>query len=67
MLRADIEVDCPRCRYPVWVLVAEVVVETTVRCPCCRVRIQLRDDRASFATAGDIVEQHIEDMLRELL
>jgi len=35
-LHSDIEVPCPQCGYPLWVLWAEIVVQTAVRCPACR-------------------------------
>jgi ribosomal protein S27E len=65
-LRGDLDVDCPACGYPVWVLYSEIVAQTAVLCPCCRDRIWLRDAAGSAQTAGDVVEGQIEQMLKEL-
>jgi hypothetical protein len=44
---------------------SEVVVQTTVRCPCCRISIRLIDERASGANAGNVIEAMVEDALRQ--
>jgi hypothetical protein len=65
-LRSDIDVDCPECGYPIWVRYAEIVVQTAVRCPCCRIQIWLGDAEGGMQTAGDVVEQQIEQALKGL-
>ncbi len=66
LLHGDLEVDCPRCRYPVWVQYAEVVVQTAVLCPCCRIRIRLHDAQGSVHNAGQVIEQQINQALKGL-
>src|SRR5829696_1912631 len=43
LLHGDHEVGCPRCGYPIWIMYAEIVAQTAVRCPCCRIGIWLHD------------------------
>lgn len=62
LLRQDAEVDCPSCTYPLWIRLSEVVVQTAVRCPCCRVRIHLVDDRGSAAGMGAEIDSMIEGL-----
>jgi hypothetical protein len=56
-LRGDLDVDCPTCGYSLWVRWSEVVAQTTVLCPCCRIRIRLLDDRGGMQTAGEVLER----------
>jgi transcription elongation factor Elf1 len=65
LLRSDFEFECPRCGYINWARMSEVVVQTTVRCPCCRISIRLIDERASGANAGNVIEAMVEDALRQ--
>ncbi len=65
-LHSDLEFDCPVCRYPVWVTWAEVVVQLTVRCPCCRAAIRLADADGSMQSAGRVIEEQINQMLKGL-
>jgi len=65
-LHSDLEVDCPECQYPIWVTWAEVVVQLTVRCPCCRAAVQLTDAEGSMQNAGRVVEQEISRILKGL-
>lgn len=65
-LHSDVEVDCPACQYPIWVTWAEIVVQAVVRCPCCRIQIQLRDAEGSMQNAGQIIEQEINQALKGL-
>jgi hypothetical protein len=64
LLRSDVEVACPNCGYPVWVWYAEVVVQTAVLCPCCRIRIWLHDAGRSAQNLGDVIEQQINQALK---
>lgn len=47
LLGHNIDVPCPRCGYPVWIQLIEVAVQCSVRCPVCRIRIDLVDERGS--------------------
>lgn len=66
LLHSDLEVPCPRCEYPIWVRWSEVVVQQTVLCPCCRIRVGLVDDRGGMQMAGNDIERHINDALKGL-
>ncbi len=65
ILRSTHTFPCPECGYDVWVQYSEIVTQLAVRCPCCRVRIQLVDESGSAATAGRQVDQAIEDMFKD--
>jgi hypothetical protein len=43
---------------------AEVVVQTAVLCPCCRIRIWLHDAGGSAQNLGDVIEQQINQALK---
>lgn len=45
--RTFLEIPCPRCSYEVDIQFRQVVLEDVVFCPCCKVRIQLSDNKAS--------------------
>jgi hypothetical protein len=64
LLHSDLELSCPRCKYPIWIRYAEVVAQTAVLCPCCRIRIWLRDADGSAQNAGDVIEEQINQALR---
>jgi Zn finger protein HypA/HybF involved in hydrogenase expression len=64
LLHGDLEVECPKCTYPIWVKYSEIVVEVAVLCPCCRVTIALVDTRASMALAGVEIEREIDSVLK---
>jgi hypothetical protein len=66
LLHSDLEVNCPGCEYPVWITYAEMVVQTAVLCPCCRVRIWLRDVDGSVQNIGDVIEQQLNRALKGL-
>jgi hypothetical protein len=59
MLDSDIEVPCPGCCYPIWVLWAEVVAQASVVCPACRRRVHLVDHEGGMQNAPAEVEQII--------
>jgi phage FluMu protein Com len=65
ILRSTQTIACRSCGYDVWIRYSEIVTQVVVRCPCCRVRINLIDDRGSAATAGRQIEQAIEDMFKD--
>ena len=65
-LHDDLDVDCPECGYPIWIWYAEIVAQVAVWCPCCRIRIWLRDAEGSVQTIGDSIERQIEQALRNL-
>jgi hypothetical protein len=65
-LHAALEVDCPGCEYPIWVTGAEIVAQAAVLCPCCRVRAWVVDADGSFQNAARVVEQEINQALRDL-
>jgi hypothetical protein len=60
------EIDCPECEYPIWVLWSEIVAQTAVRCPCCRVRIRLIDSTGSAQNLEADIERHINETLKGL-
>jgi hypothetical protein len=57
VLRADFEVECPGCEYPLWVTGAEVIAQAAVTCPCCRVRVRLVDAGGTLQNVGRDVER----------
>jgi hypothetical protein len=65
-LHSDLDVDCPGCQYPIWVSWAEIVVQAVVLCPCCRIKIQLRDAEGSMQNAGHVIEEQINQALKGL-
>lgn len=64
LLHADFEVGCPQCEYPLWVTGAEVIAQAAVTCPCCRVRVWLRDAAGSFRNAGRDIDQELKGIGR---
>lgn len=66
VLRLDVDVECPRCGYPFWVRMSEVVVQLVVLCPCCHCRVHLVDDRGSAATAGAALACEVDSLLSDL-
>jgi hypothetical protein len=67
LLHGDLEANCPRCGYLLWVQYAEIVVQSAVLCPCCRIRIWLHDAYGSVQNARQIIEQQINQTLKGLL
>jgi DNA-directed RNA polymerase subunit RPC12/RpoP len=62
LLDTDIDIPCPQCGYPIWIRLVEAVVQAAVRCPACRSRIWLVDDRGSVRNAGEEIERTIREM-----
>jgi hypothetical protein len=58
----DMDVPCPRCGYPVWVVLAEVAAGITVTCPCCRVAIRLVDQTGSVQVVSTQVREALKDL-----
>ena len=65
-LHADREVECPGCKYPIWVIWAEIAAQAIILCPCCRIRIRLVDAEGSVQDAARSVEQQISQFLKWL-
>jgi len=67
LLHGDLdEVQCPNCDSPLWVRFAEVVAQCAVRCPACRIRIWLRDERGEIHNAGAVIESLVEQVLKDV-
>ena len=66
MLHSDIEVPCPQCGYPIWVLWAEIVVQTAVRCPACRCQVWLHDAEGGIHNAAAELESAIRQATKGL-
>ncbi len=64
LLRADLEVPCPQCHYPLWIQLVEVTVQSFVRCPCCYSLIRLQDATGTAHTAGAVIEQQLRSALK---
>ena len=64
LLRADFEVGCPECQHPIWVTGAEIIAQAAVSCPCCRVRVWLRDSAGGFQNAGRAIDEAIKGIGR---
>ncbi|MET9252018.1 hypothetical protein [Nonomuraea sp. NPDC003709] len=65
-LKADLEIPCTQCSYPMWIRYSEVVAQATVTCPCCFVQVRLIDDTGSAQNAGEVVEQQIAQALKDI-
>ncbi len=61
-----LDVPCPRCGYPVWVVLAEVVAGITIICPCCRAGIRLVDETGSVQVANAQVREALDDLAETL-
>jgi len=64
LLAGDVDAPCPGCGYPIWIRLIEVVVQTAVRCPACRSRVWLVDDRASMRNAVEEVDEALAGLER---
>jgi hypothetical protein len=58
----DMDLPCPRCGYPVWVVLAEVVAGITVICPCCRAAIRLVDQTGSVQVASTQLQEALKGL-----
>lgn len=65
-LHVDLEVECPGCEYPIWVMGAEIIAQAALTCPCCRTRVWMIDADGSFQNADRDIERHIEKAVEEL-
>jgi Zn-finger nucleic acid-binding protein len=65
-LEMDMELPCPRCGYPVWVIMGEIVAQCTVLCPCCRIRIRLQDADGSVQLLDEEIEQKVRALFEGL-
>ena len=66
LLHSDLYLDCPNCGFVFWVRMSEIIVQTVVLCPCCRIRVHLQDDHGGLSVAGATIENLITDELRGL-
>lgn len=66
LLGVDIDVDCPRCTYPIWVRLVEVAAQVAVPCPCCRATIWLHDQDGSVRNANETIERELNDLMKNL-
>ncbi len=57
-----IDVPCPHCQYPIWVVWAEVAARVSVICPCCRVTIRLVDETGSVQTAPEQMQAALDGL-----
>ncbi len=62
--QAFIEVDCPRCRYPMSVQLLDVRLEAVVYCPNCKASIQMCDEDSSVDTGLKRIDDAMSDFLR---
>lgn len=66
MIESDVEVPCPVCDYPVWVLLIEVVCQVAVRCPGCHTRVWLRDGDGSTTSAISQVQAAVDGLMVDM-
>lgn len=66
LLDSDIDVNCPNCKYPIWVRLAEVVARCAVICPACRCQVWLRDGDGSVQNAATDMQNAVDDLMRTL-
>jgi hypothetical protein len=64
ILNSYLDVDCPECTYPIWVRGAEIIVGLPVVCPCCRLKIFLRDADSSVRRIGETLDRTIDAALK---
>jgi hypothetical protein len=64
MQNSSLDVPCPRCTYPIWVLWVEIEAGATVTCPACRCQVQLVDEEAKLRTLPREIERAIETALK---
>ena len=58
----EIEVECPKCNYPISTSLQEVKLESTIFCPNCKTQIKLQDNDASTHQ----IENTINDLYSQL-
>ena len=63
--RFFIDVECPRCRYPMDVQMLDVRLQARVFCPNCKVAIQLVDHEGSTEVGLRKVDRALSDLERE--
>ncbi|GAA4010420.1 hypothetical protein GCM10022247_35780 [Allokutzneria multivorans] len=66
LLHVDLEVGCPECTYPIWMHWAEIVAETTIRCPCCRTLVRMVDQDGRAQTLGADLESQFDQAMKGL-
>lgn len=56
---ALIEIECPRCGFPFEVELNDALCQVARRCPCCRIRILLREPGGELHGALEEVDAAI--------
>lgn len=59
LMESDVELSCPTCTCVLWVLWAEIVAQTSVRCPACRGLVRLIDHEGGVHNAAADIEAMI--------
>jgi ribosomal protein S27E len=62
----DLDVDCPDCRYPIWVRRSELAAQVSVLCPCCRLLVRLVNPDGSAQTIDRQIEQLVDRKVRKI-
>jgi DNA-directed RNA polymerase subunit RPC12/RpoP len=66
LLGTDMEFPCPRCGYAIWAQWVQVAAQAAVLCPCCRVRVLLRDPTGSVQLAGERMQRALDTLAQAL-
>jgi hypothetical protein len=61
-----LDVPCPICDYPIFVLMSEVQAQVHIRCSCCWALVHLIDNDASVADATRRVESSLRELFESL-
>lgn len=56
LMESDVELRCPACTCALWVFWAEIIAQTSVRCPACRGLVRLIDHEGGIHNAGADIE-----------
>lgn len=59
LMESDVDLCCPTCGCALWVLWAEIVAQTSVRCPVCRISVRLLDSEGTIHNAGAEIDAMI--------
>lgn len=66
LMSQSIDLPCPSCEYPIWILWAEAAAQVTVRCPCCRAMVRIVDETGSVQTTPAQMRDALQDLDRTL-
>ena len=61
-----IEYKCPKCSWPIEVLLKQAIAEEIVICPNCLIDIQLVDKDGSCGRAQNDIDEALDDFKREI-